>query len=192
MNRVRLAAALGIGVLVGAVGFVACSSSDSSSPPAGGNKNDGSTNPAPDGGSGGDDSGNGNAGYDSWAPDPGYVGCNGSACGTTPDNYCCITDAGQSCTSMACSSGLAELHCDEKADCPTGTSQVCCGTLSGTGITVVCADTCPGNLTQTQYQVCKTDAECPTNVVCKPQICAGAHVRTCGGITNPQAGCTDG
>jgi len=189
MNTMRLAAALGIvSIMAGATGFIACSSSDSTNPPPSGDgSTDGNPQNNPDGGNPGNGGDSGGVPYDaSLAPDPGQVSCGSNTCHPTPDEYCCVNDGGANCgtDSTQCSAGSLEAHCDEAADCPTG--NVCCGSIQGFKLVVTCVDVnmnkCPS--TSTQYQVCKTDAECQNNAGCKIQNCAGAIVHTCGGINN--------
>jgi len=189
MNTMRLAAALGIvGILSASAGFVACGGDDSS---GGTPSPDGSTNDSGDNsdtGSGDFDSGIGDSGPTEAAPpDKGAVQCNGSPC-NSDDSSCCIeADGGQSCVANSSTKkceGLAEVHCDEKADCESG--QVCCATVVGAKATSKCAAACPnqdppGNL---QRQICKTSDECDPGVECKPQTCLDGKlaVSTCGGI----------
>jgi hypothetical protein len=70
--------------------------------------------------------------------------------------------------------------CAGSSDCPAGSGQVCCGTLQT--MTVQCQDptTCPGDLTMTA-RVCRSDAECPTNMPkCSGVTVNGLLIYVCG------------
>jgi hypothetical protein len=52
-------------------------------------------------------------------------------------------------------------NCAGNADCPSGSNQVCCGTLET--MMVSCVADCPGDLVSTA-RICRDDSECPPNI----------------------------
>lgn len=115
------------------------------------------------------------------ACDPGHVTCGGTSCDLTKQ-FCCIADAGNTCTNYPPDSGpppknsctgQTKVLCDEAADCPSG--QICCGFVGSTGgFTTSCAASCG-----TGIQFCRGSAEC-TSDSCVAQTCRGESVETCG------------
>ncbi|WP_394823976.1 hypothetical protein [Pendulispora albinea] len=182
MNMVRLAAALGIGILVSSAGFVACSSSDSSNnpPPAGkdgstdsSTNTDTGTNPPPDAGP-----------LEAGPSDPKSIKCNGAVCSSADHNCCVQSNGQQACNANppagpACN-GAIEIHCDEQPDCNTG--EVCCVDITVSTPLVACKPSANCKRTDNKYQLCKTDKECDTGVKCTTQNCNGLSVSSCGGI----------
>lgn len=110
--------------------------------------------------------------------DPTEVVCGSIVC-TTPDEFCCISaDAGPpACldVSASCPAPVAELYCDEAADCASG--QVCCATVRSGFPVQYCASSCSG---PSSVQVCRTTSECTNGQPCVTQSCKGAFFETCG------------
>ena len=109
---------------------------------------DASTDAAKDGGADAADAGE-------LTTNPGQISCGKTSC-TVGTETCCrgLNDAGcQPVVGGTCFGG-ANLACDEKADC-TGTD-VCCSQ----GLATACKGplACAGLM---DYQICKTNAECP-------------------------------
>jgi hypothetical protein len=103
----------------------------------------------------------------------------GSATCTAPQQYCCVTGAGQGLTpSYKCQSGQGNcgggaspgtsVHCDKTADCPGG--EVCCGSdFNGSYSDVSCQASCNGSGQGfMQVQFCDPNAnDCPQGLSCQ-------------------------
>jgi hypothetical protein len=106
----------------------------------------------------------------------GTVFCGNDTC-TTPQQYCCVTGAGQGSTpSYSCKMGQAScgstagpgtpVHCDKTADCPSG--DVCCGSdYNGYYADVSCQTSCTGT-GFTPVQFCDSSgSDCPQGMTCQ-------------------------
>lgn len=52
-------------------------------------------------------------------------------------------------------------NCAGNDDCPAGSGQVCCGSVSD--MTVSCVASCPGDFPNSA-RICRSDTECPANL----------------------------
>lgn len=90
------------------------------------------------------------------------VRCNDAEC----VGICCVSFSGTATcipAGQACPSQSMALSCDERADCPAGSS--CCLTFNGPQASSSCAPSC---LAQGAETLCEGDAECPAPAKCIP------------------------
>jgi hypothetical protein len=102
--------------------------------------------------------------------------CADAGC-AVPSDYCCVSDAGESCIDAGFACDGSKLRCDQSGDCASG---VCCAVPDPVTFTIEasCRPTCDGAY---ERKACAADAECGADR-CVTEVCRGRLVSLCGGL----------